>query len=816
MYDNFEKSLWIDWNMSGNEIIREADKLIEKSTYNNETLLNLKLNSKDNCNKFLQIISDDVTEYNTFHTMCSFLQFVSPDESVRKSSNTADLLLTKYSNQLNLREDIYNKIVQFYKKADQYIKLVESDIQFFKKIMESYEKNGINLNEKDRSMLLKVKQEISNIENHLSKFIRESENKIIGMTNEELKGLPSYFIHTLPVVSNNPIKYGVTFDKAKYIQYMKYIDDENIRKKLEFFYSSQCFDVVDEIARLIVLRDKYAKLLSYSNHSDYKSFNQVAKNSENIKNFLAELLYKLDFRYTKEISTLSKIKKRFNYTDRDTNEINSWNVLYYIDKWKRKYGLNENEIRKYFPLDHVLNCIFDIYQTLFKIEFVKVNGTSVWHPDVNIYQIYDKSVGFDKQVIGHLYLDLFNRPHKYKNTRCFSLQSASVYPYKMKKYQVPIVALTSSLDKQKNVLLSHSEIISLFHEFGHVIHHIFGKTKYSIFSGTNVELDFVETPAQILENMCWNKHILNKLSSHYKTGEKLSYDIIEKMIRVKHINIGFNYKYNIFVAMYDQLIHSSSNFIEMCEQIIKESSKEYTSDDSYGAHKIKIANIFLNLHKRLHNQVMLSPTKKEIKINLNDGIFLPIEWTNFIYEFDAQQYCYIWSKIYADDVYNNISKRNKLDEKINLNFGIYFKDKILSHGGTRGAMKMLTDFLNRKPNINGFLELHKLETNAEFSFFFNTEHTNKSNIAEPINISDSSSAESETNNVNTIGENNNIYSNRFSEINPIETIDTIEGNNKMDDSKKIFIKDKLKNHNDYYVTENTESLAKYKKIFIKN
>ncbi len=821
MHNNIEKNLWIHWNMSGDEIIRETKKLINKSTNNNEMIINLKIYSKDSCHQFLQLVSDDVTEYNTFHSMCSFLQFVSPDPIVRKNSYIADLMLTNYVNQLNLRKDIYDKIVEFYKKASNYIKLDRCDIQFLKKIMTSYERNGVKLNERDRNVLLKVKQEISKIEKYISKFIHDNENKVIGMTPKELDGLPQYYINALPIVNNNPLRYGVTIDRVKYQQYMKYINNAQIRKNMEQFYSGQCSDIIDDIARLIVLKDKYAKLLGYDNYSDYKSSNQVAKNSENIKNFLTELLHKLDFRYSKEMNTLLRVKKENN--NNNNNCINSWDLQYYINKWKKEYGLNDNEARKYFPLKHVLYQILDIYQKLFKIEFVKIEEPFVWHNDVVMYAVYDKS-GFEKEIVGYLYLDLFNRPGKHKDTRCFSLLPACIFPLKMNRYQIPIVALTASLEKTKHILLSHAEIISLFHEFGHVMHHIFGKTKYSIFSGTNVEFDFVETPAQILENLCWNKDILKKLSYHYKTGDKLPYNIIEKMIKVKGLNIGLSYKYNIMIAIYDQLIHSSENFIDICENIVKADEDEKISQN-------RLANTFVNLYKQLYGQIMSSSLDKNSVIVLNEGMFLPIEWTNFICTGGAQQYGYIWSKIYSDDVYNDILKRYKLKDRINLNFGLNFKDKILIHGGTREAMQILTSFLDRKPKIDGFLDLHQLETNVEFSFFLNTEQLNKNhqnnkkseNIMS-IDFSDSTDSEEKSTQVSA-SINRDVYSNRFSEINLQETSRNTNDRKSNKDKNDhhyndiTFIKSKLEDDNlgaDNYVTENTETLAKYKKIFIKN
>src|SRR5207247_1254281 len=209
-------------------------------------------------------------EFGIFHSICGFLHYVSPDEKKRKASFMADLLLSKHGNELNLRKDIYNKLIEINKINDE--NLDNEDRKFLEKLISSYERNGINL-------------------------------------------------------------------------------EENIRKRIETIYSEKFNDILNDIVRLIVLRDKHSKILNYNCHGDYKAHHQMTKNSTNIKNFLIELLQKLDYRYRREIDSLFKIKEK---EDCKVLQLNSWDILYYINKWKQEYGIDELKLNKYFELNNTL------------------------------------------------------------------------------------------------------------------------------------------------------------------------------------------------------------------------------------------------------------------------------------------------------------------------------------------------------------------------------------------------------------------------------------------------------------------------------
>lgn len=652
------------------ELIELTKEVIKKSIETNNKINNIK------------DLANDINDLQTYHSVCGFLQYVSPNDKLRKASIKCDLMIVKHINELDLRKDIYLKLLEIKNS-----KLNSEDSMFVNSLILNYERNGINLDKEQRDVLLKIKHEISKLENGIANFICDADKGTLEIGNTKIK--------------TNKNNYGLQMKQNK---------NSEERKKVELRYSNLCSGtLMSYIAKLIVLRDKHAKILSYKCHSDYKAFIQMTKNSNNIKNFMAELLSKLNYRYMREIDTISKFKDK---------NINSYDIQYYVTKWKQEYGINENKLKEYFEFNNTINEIFKIYEKLFGISFVKLNN-KVWHNSVVLYGIFK-----EQELLGYLYLDLFSRELKYKQTRCFCLKPAIVD-------QIPSVVMLSSIGEKSDInLINFQDVISLFHEMAHVMHHIFGKTKYAIFSGVNVEVDFVETPAQILDLLCWEKDIIKRLSHHYQTGESLGDDTINKLIKLKNIDIGIYYKRHILIALYDQMIYSSQSVIDSFENALKEGNEK------------KISNVLSDLYRQLHNEIMIDKDKNpKYKIELAKDIGVPYEWLSTFLGSDSQYYSSIWSRVLSADVYNEMIK----GKPINSDIGDQLVKHIFQHGGTKQGYEMICNYMKRAPEIDGFISMHDLDRDMEYSFFLNTDQI-KMPKTEQFNI-------------------NSTEANKFSEIN---------------------------------------------------
>lgn len=729
-------NLCINWDIKSNEIIEIAHDITTKSKEINNNLCNLDIKDNNSAQKFMSLISDDITEIQIFQSICGFLQYVGISPEIRQASFIADLNIIKHTNELNSNKNIYIQLL----KVKEYVK-DNNDIKFIDKLIKSYERNGIKLPNDKQDLLMRIRYEISKLENAIMNNITEYDNKSMEFNISDLHGLSNDLINSFKKISSTKI--SLNLNQNNYNLLLKYVDDTNVRKNIEMKYAERYDHMFDNISKLLILRDKHAKLLTYNSHSDYKACNQMTKTSENIRNFLLELVEKLNYRCKRELDTLFTVMKKYN---NQNNYINSWDLQYYIMKWKCEYGVNENMLREYFELNHTLNKIFQLYETMFGIQFTKTNKSyETWHQDVQVIKIENNK----KELLGYLYLDLYARNGKYSQTRCFCLQPPCVFPNKKGQFLIPTIALIASFSKNQvnnKVLMNFYDVISLFHELGHVMHYIFAKNKYILFSGLNVENDFIETPAQVLDLLCWEKEIIKFISSHIVSKQPLPDDLINKVVKLKNLELALHYKKHILISLFDQIIHSSNSFIESCEESLKSNKIQ------------ELKTNFSNLHIDLYDTVF-----NDTRIKSNKEIIVPNEWIIFLYGSDSQYYSSIWSRVMSSDIYIEKFKGKSL----NNNIGKEMIDKIFKYGGAKPAYDMVCDYINRKPEINGFISMHDLDTEAEYSFFLNTDQIqNKNNMNKQNNIPVMEIDED----INDSDENNNepdivdSVSNRFSEI----------------------------------------------------
>jgi len=330
---------------------------------------------------------------------------------------------------------------------------------------------------------------------------------------------------------------------------------------------------------------------------------------------------------------------------------------------KTKYQVNEEEIKDYFPTDLVVTETLNIYQEILGLKFhlLSKEESHVWFDEVSQYSVFDQATN---QFIGHFYLDLYPRDGKYGHAACFSLQRGCLG--EDGKIQHPASAMVCNFTKaspEKPALLRHSEFITFFHEFGHVMHGICAQVKYSRFAGTSTERDFVECPSQMLENWCWEKVILQRVTSHYKDGTKLPEEIIQRMLAAKHANSGLLNLRQVFFGILDQTIHKTKG--------------------------------------KLNTEELYGRLKKEITLVDHTPGTNPIgNFGHFMGGYDASYYGYLWSEVYSADLFSVFEEHGILNKEI----GDRYRNLILRPGGSDDAMKYLIAFLGREPNQNAFLK----------------------------------------------------------------------------------------------------------------
>lgn len=764
--------MWIHWNSNPSDITEHTFKLINKSTEINNKISNYKFKSKTTteCKEFLKIISDDVTEMDNFHSMCNFILMISPDKKLKDVCLKSIESITSYQNDLDYRKDIYKNIKLFdsiHKKN-----MTKDDKKFIDKITMSYKKNGINLSHNKLKTFKEIKQNISCFENDIQKSIT-SFDKCIKITEFDIKGVPENIIKNLPIVDKNPIKYGIVMNNEMYEICMNYINNHVIRQRIEHFFNTKCLDNTGKLAELFYYRDRFANILQYDNYTDTCVESHVAKNHGTIKKFMADMLLKTDVRYIKELKMLLKLKEKHFKLDgiEFDGKLNSWDICYYTTKWKQNYGLDDDNVSQYFPRKPTIFKIIKIFESMFNLKIEKMKNPMAWHKDVDLYQVKE-DIGNKYNLVGYFYLDLYKRKNKYNQTRCFNLQYPCSFPLDS-SYQYPMVVFVSNILKVSDCF-THKEISTIFHEFGHIIHQLLGKAKYSIFSGTNVEYDFVEVFGLVYEKLSWETSILNKISTHKTTGEPLPLDTITKMCNIRNLCIGISTRKQILCSYYDQLMHCSDNFIKICSSLFNIENTEERCE--------KIYKTMFDIYSQLYGQIM---SAKDLdgtlyKIHLNSDIFPPASWLHLTGPSSSMYYSELWSEIYATDLFCNKLQHNSENNEINRDI----LNRIMLYNSKKSPLSRITKYLERTPNSDNYLMYFDFIPNdVEYSFFFNTE----------IGLKSSDDEKLENNQFNNSKFENVFVSNKIDRF-QIDTCDDTDTDNKcIDDNFDNYETDDLGN-----------------------
>jgi len=323
-------------------------------------------------------------------------------------------------------------------------------------------------------------------------------------------------------------------------------------------------------------------------------------------------------------------------------------------------------VKEYFPVSVVVPTILSIYQDLLGVKFIEIkdDAKDVWHPEVQQFAVWDKGSKDDSGFVGYCYLDLFPREAKYSHAAVWGLLPG--YDLSSGKRHYPLTAMVANLAKptpDRPALMRHDDVTTFFHEMGHVFHGLLSRTKYARFHGTAVARDFVEAPSQMLENWCWEPKVLEKMSSHYKTQEPLSSELIDKLIKSRYVNVGLFYLRQLFFAKFDLKVH------------VDKEAADYTK-----------------LWNDLRESISLV---KGGKAQPGQGTF-----GHIVGGYDAGYYGYTYSLVFAADMYATVFKKDPLDAAL----GKLYRDKILLVGGSREETESLEDFLGRPPNSDAFLK----------------------------------------------------------------------------------------------------------------
>lgn len=591
--------------------------------------------------------------------MSGFLSYVSTDKKFRDAANDLQMQISQYMVDVATRRDVYKAIREY---TDTNPRLDPVQAKLVKEMLIGFKNSGMDLNDADLEKFKALNKEKAEYIIKFDKNIQEYKDPL-AVTQEQLQGLGEDYIKKLSKTDDG--KYLVTLDYPDYVPFMQNADDEQARKELEFKFNRRGGqENVELLEKTLTLRREIARLLGYKNHAELRLEDRMAKNPKTVMAFLKDLQKKLKPLGKKEDKEMIAYKN--SKTGKNSRTLYSWESGYWSNKFRKEnLELDSEKIKEYFPSQVVIDGMLDLFGGVFGITFEPVD-IPVWHPDVKAFKIKDKASG---ELVAYFYMDLYPREGKYKHAACFGLVEGE--EKQDGTYQIPFVAIVANLNKPSGdtpSLLKHSEVETLFHEFGHVLHNALTKAKYSAFSGTSVSWDFVEAPSQMLERWAWDPQVLKKISKHYQTGEALPDDLIKRMIAAKNFGAGGMYLRQDFFAQYDMTLHTAD-----------------TTPDT--------TKLYFELTKKIRG------------LPLTKGTIPQASFGHIMGGYDAGYYGYLWSEVIAEDFFGEFKKNGIFNPET----GLKFRREILEKGGTLDEEKMVENFLGRPADNKPFLKSIGLE-----------------------------------------------------------------------------------------------------------
>jgi thimet oligopeptidase len=585
----------------------------------------------------------------------------STNPAMRTAGENAVKVFQDWAVGIDYREDVYQALKAF---ADTHPKLSGEDEKLLTETMRDYRRAGLDLPADKRKEIEQLRKELSKLGTDFDTNIVNAKAPVI-FTKAELDGVPDSFFAS-PGVKTGDDAYTVLANVTwQFIAVEENAKSEATRRRLYVAHDSLAKDTnVSVLNQMLALRNKIALRLGYKTWDDFQTEIKMAKSGAGAKSYIDNLITGIEPKFTAEVSALQKMKAT------DTNDPNAkidvWDWRYYNNQLiKQKYAVDKEALRDFFPFQKVLDGMFAIYQSIFVLKFDKIAAPYKWIDDLQLYLVTDSATG---EPLGLFYLDMFPREGKFNHFAEFEIIGGKLLPDG--KYQRPTVALLCNFpppSADKPSLMTHSDVETLFHEFGHALHTITTRAKFGRFAGTHVPGDFVEAPSQMLQNWVWDKKVLDTFAADYRDpSKKIPAEIIQKMNDAKKATAGVFYRRQFAFASLDLALHG-----------------QHPENEPYDC--VGISNPIL------------------------EKVFLPIDpTTTFVTYFghlngyDAGYYGYAWADAIAADMATVFEKAK--DGYLDKQAGMKLRREIYQQGDSRDVTVSIEKFLGRKQSIEPFLK----------------------------------------------------------------------------------------------------------------
>ncbi len=600
------------------------------------------------------------------------IQQTNQDPAMREAAEKAVKVFQDWAVGIDYREDVYKAVKAF---ADTKPKLEGEDALLLEHTMRDYRRAGLALPSEKRAEVEKLRKELAKLETDFQANIVAVKAPVV-FTKAELEGVPDTILDS-PGVKTGDDSYtllaNVTFHYNTVEETAK---KEETRKHLyQVRFNLAREKNVPVLNDILAHRNQIALKLGYKSWDDFQTEIKMAKSGAAAKTFINDLVAGIQPKFDAEVAELRKLKVA---ETKDPNaQINLWDWRYFQDKLKKdKYTVDTDALRVYFPFQRTLDGMFNIYQSIFGLKFTKIIAPQKWVDDLQLFVVSDAASG---EPLGMFYLDMFPRDGKFNHFAEFGIIPGKLLPDG--KYQRPTVALVCNFPppaKDKPSLLSHTDVETLFHEFGHALHAIVTNAKYVRFSGTSVPADFVEAPSQMLQNWVWNKKVLDTFAADYRDpSKKIPAEMIAKMKEAKLATVGVFYRRQFTFADVDLTLHD-----------VHPAGQPYDC--------VAMSNPIF--------------PKDFLPID-NDTAF--VAFFGHLAGYDAGYYGYAWADAIAADMATVFE--DAPNEFLDKEAGMKLRKEIYAPGGSREIDTSIHNFLGRDRSVQPYLKTLGIKTPAKAS-----------------------------------------------------------------------------------------------------
>ena len=601
------------------------------------------------------------------------LNSVKSSTELRDAYNNCLPMLSEYATEISQNRDLY-QAYRIIAESSDYAEFSQAQQKTISDALLHFRLGGVELEGDARLRYQKLQSELSELQSRFENNLLDSTQAWQYLTEDEdeLQGLPGYAIAMLRQLSEQKELPGfrVTLDMPCYQAVITYADNRSLRQAIYEAYVTRASDrgVTDKkwdnapiMQEIVAKRQEKAKLLGYDNYAEYSLQTKMATDVAQVLEFLYDLAAR------SRQAAFDEVRERQDYATSlgFDGELAAWDYAYYSEKLKQhRYQISDEDLKPYFADHSVISGLFEIVGRLYRVRIRRSDdGIDRWDDSVGFYQIED-SAG---ELIGHFYLDLYAREHK----RGGAWMDECVNRYRIHgKTQLPVAYLTCNLTPplgDEPALFTHDEVITLFHEFGHGLHHLLTQIDVPEVAGINgVEWDAVELPSQFMENYCWEYEALCLFARHYQTDEPLPRDLFDRMIAGRNFQSALQMLRQIEFSLFDLLLHQRSD-ITSAAQI------QQTLD-------------------QVRNQISVVETPV---INCFQNGFSHI----FAGGYAAGYYSYKWAEVLSADAFAAFEEEGIF----NPDTGNRFLQCVLEKGGSRPAMESFQCFRGREPDIEALL-----------------------------------------------------------------------------------------------------------------